>query len=68
MSGRSWKTTLCSVGKALSILGAALAAHFDADPETAAGWGVAVFAVFELVGGHFSRDRDVSSEAEGLSA
>lgn len=65
---RNWKTTLCAVGKVLAIVGTAIAAACDADPETAAGWGASAFAVFEIAQGWWTRDKDVTSEGAKVSA
>ena len=61
----SWRTTLAGVGTIFTALGAALAAHFDADPLTVVNWPALLTAL--TVGGGLiaARDNGVSSEQAG---
>lgn len=61
----SWKTTVAGIGAVLGLVGTALAAQFDNDPETVANWSVVIPAVIAAVGLIFARDNGVSSEQAG---
>lgn len=65
---KSWKTTACAVAKVVTLVSGAIAAHLDMDPETVVEVGAVLYGVVEIVQGYFTRDKDVSSEAEGVRA
>lgn len=62
---KSWKTTLSGVAGILGLLGTALAAQFDNDPNTVAQWSVVIPAIITSAGLLFARDNNVTSEAAG---
>lgn len=58
----SWKTTVAGIGTILAAVGAALAAQFDASPDTVPNWGAVATAITAGAGLLFARDNDKSSE------
>ena len=65
LSAGSWRTTTAGVGAILSAVGAALSAHFDADPATVVSWPALAAAVSIGLGLITARDNVVSSERAG---
>lgn len=59
---RSIKTTLAGIGALLVTLGNAMVGQFDADPNTAADWGLVIAAAVVAWGLISARDDNVSSE------
>jgi hypothetical protein len=62
----SWKTTLLGIGGALTVLGGALVAQFDNDPNTVIDFTTAFAQLAVSFGLIFARDNDKKSEDVGL--
>jgi len=63
---KSWKTTVVGVAGAIAILATQVVYFFDADPATNFSM-EAVFAALAALGiGWFARDKNVTSEQEGI--
>lgn len=62
---KSWKTTLAGIAAAVGAAGTALAAYFDADPNTVPDWGLTIGLISAAVGLFTARDNDKSSEDTG---
>jgi len=62
----SWKTTLAGIGAILVAVGSAVVAQFDADPSTMPEWGAVVAAVIAGIGLITARDKNVTSEQQGI--
>lgn len=64
---KSWRTTLCGI---LTVCGAAITLVavplMDCDPNTHVNFEGFVTAFFAAIGLYFARDKNVSSEDEGL--
>lgn len=65
MAKKSWKTTLAGIAGVVGLIGSALAAQFDGNPETVAQWEVVIPAALAAFGLLFARDNNVSSEDAG---
>ncbi len=63
---KSWKTTMAGIGAILVAVGAAVSAQFDADPATVPDWGTVIAAVVVGVGLIAARDKNVTSEQQGV--
>ncbi len=62
---KSWRTTLAGVSLFVSVLAAALHAHFDGNPATVADWAMLVPAGSAMLAFVFSRDNVVTSAQAG---
>ena len=62
----SWKTTTASVLTLVVPVLNNLIAMWDADPATEPNWAIVAAMVPVVVGLFFARDKDVSSEAQGV--
>jgi len=62
---KSWKTTLLGWIAALVVLGSAVVAQFDNDPETKPDWTIAIAAIAGAAGLTAARDNDKKSEKVG---
>lgn len=68
MKSSSWKTTVAGIAAILAAISTAVAAQFDADPNTVPNWGVVVTAVCAGAGLLAARDNDKSSEQVGAKS
>ena len=62
---KSWKTTAAGSAAIVAAIATAVAAEFDANPDTVAEWGAAAAALIAGLGLLFARDNKVSSEEAG---
>lgn len=62
---KSWKTTLAGIGLILSVIGTALAAQFDNDPNTKPDIEIVIGGLLGGFGLLSARDNKVTSEAAG---
>ena len=63
---KSWKTSLFGAGGILTALIAAGALMFDGNPSTNPEWGTLIPLLFSSLVGIFARDKNVTSEQQGL--
>ena len=66
---KSWRTTVAGVSLALGMLGMAISAQFDDDPETKPEWELVISAILAAGGaiglGSSARDSGVTSRQAG---
>ena len=63
---KSWKTTAAGIAGFLAVLAPNVQSVLDNDPATVANWGAVIAALTVAIGLFFARDKDVSSEQEGI--
>jgi len=62
----SWRTSTAGLGAIHIALGSALSAQFDSDPTTLPDWGATIAAIIAGVGLFAARDKNVTSEQQGV--